>query len=151
MRRVLPHLTFVAALWLALGWATDSLAESAPLPTYTIVAEGGRLSPTRLEVSAGQRLKLILKNQGSGPIEFENLDMRIEKVLTGGATSFVVLPPLRPGTYVFVDEFPAATGRLELIAKQPSHGRREQDLFPGLPAALRPRSAPVLRRHGRRQ
>lgn len=106
------HAVLVLALWLAFG-----VAAAAELPTYQVVAKGGRLSPARLDVPAGQRLKLVIRNDGPGPIEFENLDLRVEKVLAEGATSFVVTPPLKPGSHIFADEFHAATGSMQLIAK----------------------------------
>jgi hypothetical protein len=113
---MLPHLLFVAALWLGLGWIAAP-AQAADLPTYTVTAKDGRLSPTEIEVPVGQRIKLIVKNEGPGPIEFENLDLRIEKVLAPGGTSFIVTPKLRPGKHEFFDEFHADTGRMWLIAK----------------------------------
>ncbi len=116
MLRLLPHLLFVAAPWLGLGWAAAP-ARAAELPTFQIVARGGKLSPERIEVPAGQRIKLIITNEGPGPIEFENLDLRIEKVLAPGGTSFLVTPPLKPGVHPFIDEFHPETGKMQLIAK----------------------------------
>ena len=92
-------------------------AGAAELPTFQIVAKGGRLAPEKLDVPAGQRIKLVIKNEGPGPIEFENLDLRVEKVLSPGAQSFVVTPPLRPGSHTFIDEFHPDTGKMQLIAK----------------------------------
>lgn len=115
MKRTLPHLLFVALLWLGLGWAADSRAQS--LPTFEVVAREGRLFPERLEVPTGTRVKLIVKNEGKSPIEFENLAMRVEKVLAPGATSFVVLPKLKPGEYEFIDEFHMDTGKMKVVAK----------------------------------
>ena len=111
------HAAFLLALWLVVGWATDSRAEAGDLPTFHIVAKGGRLSPERIEVPAGKRIKLTIRNEGSGPIEFENLDLRVEKVLAPGAASFVVTPPLRPGTHTFIDEFHPDTGSMQIIAR----------------------------------
>ncbi|MCA3187995.1 MAG: cupredoxin domain-containing protein [Pseudomonadota bacterium] len=87
------------------------------LPSFEVVARNGRLIPSRLEVPAGKRIKLVLKNEGPGPLEFENDEMRIEKVISAGVTSFVVLPSLKPGEYSFIDEFNPVTGELKLIAK----------------------------------
>lgn len=112
----LVHLLLVAALWFGLGWATG-VARAADLLTFHVTAKDGRLSPERIEVPAGQRIKLTLKNEGPGPIEFENLDLRVEKVLAPGGTSFVVTPKLRPGNHEFFDEFHPDTGRMWLIAK----------------------------------
>lgn len=115
MNAALPHSLMVIALWLGLGWAADSRAQE--LPTFEVIAKEGRLFPERLEVPAGSRIKLVVKNQGKGPIEFENLDMRVEKVLAPGAASFVVLPKLKPGEYEFIDEFHLETGKMRVIAR----------------------------------
>jgi len=87
------------------------------LPAFEIVVRDGVFTPARIEVPAGRRVKLILINEGPGPLEFENDEMRIEKVLGAGARSFVVLPKLKPGQYDFVDEFNPITGELTVIAK----------------------------------
>jgi plastocyanin len=115
MVRPLPHLLFVVLLWLGLGWGTGAQAQE--LPTYQVVAKDGRFSPERIEVPAGKRIKLTIRNEGSGPIEFENLDLRVEKVLAPGGTSFVVTPPLKPGAHTFIDEFHPESGSVLLIAK----------------------------------
>ena len=108
---------FLLALWLGLSWATNSHAQTSELPTFHVVAKGGRLSPERIEVPAAKRIKLTIKNEGPGPIEFENLDLRVEKVLAPGATSFVVTPPLKAGIHTFIDEFHPDTGSMQLIAR----------------------------------
>ncbi len=100
-----------------IGAACAAVASAQQLPAFEIVMTDGVFSPERLEVPAGKRIKLVLKNQGRGPAEFENLGMRVEKVLAPGVTSFVVLHNLRPGEYRFVDEFRPAGGTLTLIAK----------------------------------
>lgn len=84
---------------------------------FTVVARDGVLQPAQLDVPAGVKLKITLKNEGRTPVEFENLDLRVEKVLAPGAASFVVIHPLRPGSYRFVDEFHPDTGHMVLQAK----------------------------------
>jgi len=114
MRRVARRVALVAVLfapWLADAVRADELA------IYAIVLRGGRIEPAVLEVPAGRRIKLALRNEGPGPCEFENLELRVEKVLAPGASSFVVLAPLRLGSYRFVDEFHPDTGALRLLAK----------------------------------
>lgn len=115
MSRTVVYTTLAAAAWFGFGWAADARAEE--LPTFTVTAKDGRLFPERLDVPAGKRIKLTIRNEGRGPIEFENLDLRVEKVLAPGAASFVVTPPLRPGTHTFVDEFHADTATMQLIAR----------------------------------
>jgi hypothetical protein len=117
MTRMLPHLLFVAALWLGLGWAAESRAQAAaPLPSFTLTVKDGVFSPQRLEVPAGQRVKIVLKNEGPGPLEFENAELNIEKVIGPGVESFVVIK-LPPGEHAFVDEFNMVTGVMTILAK----------------------------------
>ena len=110
-----PPLPAVCLLALFLAAVLEARADE--LPTYHVIAKGGRLSPERIEVPAGKRIKLTLQNEGPGPIEFENLDMRVEKVLAPGGTSFVVTPQLKPGAHTFIDEFHPETGSMQLIAR----------------------------------
>lgn len=117
MKPTIVYGALVTAAWFSLGWATESRADESEPPPYLIVAKGGRLHPERIEVPAGKRIKLTIRNEGPGPIEFENLDLRLEKVLAPGATSFLITPPLRPGVHTFIDEFHPDTGSVQLIAK----------------------------------
>jgi hypothetical protein len=106
----------VAALAVAsLFAATESTA--AELLTYTIVAKGGTLTPAELNVPAGVRFKIVIRNEGTGPIEFESRDLRKEKVLGPGAQSFVVVAPLRPGVYDYFDEFHPDTSKGRIVVK----------------------------------
>lgn len=93
-------------------------AAAAELPTFAVTLAGGRIDPRRLEVPAGTKIKLTLRNAGpGGAAEFEGRDVRVEKVLAPGASSFVVLPPLKPGTYRFFDEFDPKTPDMRVIAR----------------------------------
>lgn len=116
MARTTQHFWGVTmAGWLLAG--LTSAVHAQGLPVFEITAKDGRLTPAQLQVPAGQRIKLVIHNASQGPIEFENLTMHIEKVLGAGATSFVVLPALLPGSYEFVDEFHSDTARMQVIAK----------------------------------
>lgn len=110
--RALRRLLLIAG-WAALvgGAAADELL------TFPIVARDGRLIPARLEVPAGRKIKLTIRNEGPGPLEFESAELRVEKVLSPGASSFVVIHALKPGAYRFFDEFHPAASEMLLIAK----------------------------------
>lgn len=94
-------LTLVAALGLGAA-GLPALAEDA---TPVIVFNNGTFTPTRLEVPAQDRVKIILRNEGQMPVEFESLSLRKEKVLGPGVQSFVVLRGPSPGEYDFFDDF----------------------------------------------
>ncbi|MFW0755205.1 cupredoxin domain-containing protein [Pseudomonas sp. H11T01] len=91
--------------WLILAWAVTPLTAYAEMPSYELSLRDGHFTPALLEVPAGQRFKIVLKNIGQGPAEFESTPLRVEKVLSPGVTTFVVIHPLRPGRYPFFDEF----------------------------------------------
>ncbi|QIE24345.1 Cupredoxin-like domain protein [Caballeronia sp. SBC1] len=95
-----------ASLALAAGWfASAGAAQAADLPTFRLEMNDGKLNPTRIEVPAGQRIKIEVHNIGKGAAEFESIQLRKEKVLAPGANSFVVIAPLDKGEYKFFDDF----------------------------------------------
>ena len=81
------------------------IAQAADLPTFKLEMNDGKLNPARIEVPAGQRIKIEVHNVGKGAAEFESVQLRKEKVLAPGADSFVVIAPLDPGEYKFFDDF----------------------------------------------
>ncbi len=88
------------------GWfASAGAAQAADLPTFKLEMNDGKLNPARIEVPAGQRIKIEVRNIGKGAAEFESVQLRKEKVLAPGADSFVVIAPLEPGEYKFFDDF----------------------------------------------
>lgn len=116
MTRLRSLIAFMVLAWSGTLPGGNAVA-AGELPAFEVVVRDGVFIPARIEVPAGQRVKLVLINEGPGPLEFENDEMRIEKVLNAGARSFVVLPKLKPGEYDFVDEFNPITGELKVIAK----------------------------------
>lgn len=114
VRTVAPVLVVLAVA--ALGTAGTVAAQDGPV-TFSVVIARGRIIPAQLDVPAGRKIRLALRNEGPGPAEFENLKLRIEKVLASGVSSVVVIHPLRPGSYRFVDEFHPDTGQLLLVAR----------------------------------
>jgi hypothetical protein len=105
-----------------IGWTTAwllaaaTMPHAAELPTFAITLNGAGIEPARIDMPANTKVKFTLRNTGRGAVEFEGRDVRVEKVLAPGAESFVVLPPLKPGTYRFFDEFhPDAKDMLVIV------------------------------------
>lgn len=111
-REVVWHSLAVLALM-----AFGGVAGAADLPTFTVQINDGIFTPPALEVPAGQRIKIIVRNVGKGPTEFESTALRVEKVIGPGVDSFVVIHAMRPGTYEFFDEFHMDKPRWKLTAK----------------------------------
>ena len=102
-----PHSKFA---WLAAGAlagvvALSGAAHAEDLPTFKLEMADGALNPARIEVPAGKRIKIEIRNTGKSAVEFESVELRKEKVLAPGADSFVVIAPLSPGQYKFFDDF----------------------------------------------
>ena len=96
-------------------WALPALGQE--MPVYKIVARDGTLAPARLEVPAGKRFKIEVSNEGKTPIEFDSKDLKQEKVVAPGAKTSLLINPLKPGEYKFVDEFHEATAKGTVVAK----------------------------------
>jgi hypothetical protein len=112
----MTHLNcMLAILGLALGAALP--VHAADLPAYVVVARDGRLVPAVLNVPAGVRFKIVIRNEGRDAVEFESLQLRKEKVLAPGAQSFLVIAPLKPGKYDYFDEFHPDTSRGRIVAQ----------------------------------
>lgn len=101
---------------MAFAFATFYVRAEA-LPTVTLTARDGHFEPETIEVPAGKRFKLIIRNEGRGPEEFESVELKKEKVLAPGATSFLVFAPLKPGVYRFFGEFHPDTAKGRIVAK----------------------------------
>lgn len=84
---------------------------------YVITVEKNQFSPANLTIPAGQKVKVIVKNKDSGPIEFESHDFNREKVIPGNKEATIVIGPLKEGSYSYFDEFhPTAKGTITATA-----------------------------------
>jgi len=98
-----------------LGIASTALADD--VAKFALVARDGVFTPKGLEVPAGKRIKIEIANEGTTPMEFESLPLKVEKVLGPGAKSSVVINPLKPGSYPFFDDFHPDTSKGFIVAK----------------------------------
>lgn len=98
--------------------SVTALAEDYPV--FVIEFKDGAISPSVIEVPAGTRFKLDLRNTGLSPVEFESVELRKEKVLGPGATSFIVIRNLDPGEYRFFDDFHLDMPPATLVAREPA-------------------------------
>jgi hypothetical protein len=97
--------------------STAFWAQAEELTVFKLVARDGAFEPIRLEVPAGKRFKIEISNEGKGPMEFESRDLKQEKVLAAGAKSSVVINGLKPGSYVFFDDYHPDAPMGEIVAK----------------------------------
>ena len=76
-----------------------------------------RFEPAELQVPAGKKIRLLVKNLDPSPEEFESPDLKREKVIPGGERITVYIGPLKPGRYEFFGDFNPKTARGHIIAK----------------------------------
>jgi Cupredoxin-like domain len=103
---------FPLALVLAMGTGVAALE-----PAYTLVIKDHQFQPTEIEIPAGQKIALTVKNNDTTPEEFESTELRREKVVSGGEEIIVYIGPLKPGKYEFFGDFNPKTARGHIIAK----------------------------------
>ena len=99
----------------ALAFAVVALADD--MPTFEIVIKDHKFAPATLEVPAGKKIKLVVKNQDPTPEEFESYELNREKIIAGNSQAIVFIGPLDPGVYPFFGEFNQATAQGKIIAK----------------------------------
>lgn len=95
--------------------SASSIAED--MPSFNLLIKAGRFVPETLEVPANTKFRLMIKNEGPGAEEFESIELRKEKVLAPGASSFLIFQPLKPGSYKFFGEFHPETAQGRIVAK----------------------------------
>ena len=89
----------------ALLTVAATVAHADDAVTVKLDMADGKLTPARIEVPAGKRIRIEVRNTGKGAAEFESVELRKEKVLAPGADSVVVIAPQTPGEYKFFDDF----------------------------------------------
>jgi plastocyanin len=109
----LPGLLAVLATGILSAAAVAALAQEE----YLIVIKEHRMSPADLQVSAGQKIKLVIHNQDATPEEFESHILNREKIIPGNSKGTVFIGPLKPGTYEYFGDFNQATAQGTITAK----------------------------------
>ena len=107
----LRFFAFLALALLAPGavWA-DPVEEHLSIKNHAFV-------PQELAVPAGQKIKLIVKNEDATPAEFESYELNREKVVPAQSEVTVFLDALDAGAYPFFDDFHRSTTTGKIVAK----------------------------------
>jgi plastocyanin len=94
---------FLLIMWLpAFAFAQERVFE--------LVLKDHKFNIERIEVKAGEKFKIKVKNNDKVFEEFESNAMSFEKFLKPGAEVTVHLGPLKPGEYPYFAEFNKKTG-----------------------------------------
>ncbi len=117
MRRLVTSSLLLVVAVTALASLTPRVEAQDKATEVTLTAANQAFSPTELKVKAGQPFVLVVTNNDpKKAIEVENKDLRIEKVVPAGKTVKIRVRALKPGTYVFVDDFNQAA-QVKIVAE----------------------------------
>jgi plastocyanin len=82
----------------------------------TLTIENHVFSPKEVKLPAGKKVRLQVVNKDATPAEFESKPLGREKVIPGKSSAIILVGPLKPGRYAFVEEFhetqPGAQGTI---------------------------------------
>jgi hypothetical protein len=82
-----------------------------------LVIRDHKFIPETLQVPAGVKFKLIVKNEDDTAEEFESYELNREKVIAPKSQATIYIGPLEPGTYPFFGEFNQKTAQGRMVAK----------------------------------
>ena len=86
---------------------------AAETPTANLTIRNRVFEPTELNVPAGQKIELRVRNEDTAASEFESHELHREKVVPAGQEVVVNIGPLRAGRYEFFDDFnPKSRGHI---------------------------------------
>jgi hypothetical protein len=111
----MPRILHLAAAALVLVFAAGSAR--ADDDNYALAINGHQFVPIEIDIPAGKKVTLTVKNNNTVPSEFESSDLNREKVVVGGSDITVFIGPLRPGSYEFFDDFSPDTPHGHIVAK----------------------------------
>jgi len=106
--------TLVLSFAASAAFAGRALAQDA---SFTLTIKDHRFEPAELQVPAGKKIRLLVKNLDATPEEFDSPDLKREKVIPGKSEATIIVGPLKPGTYKFIGEFHESTAKGSIVAK----------------------------------
>lgn len=109
--------SIILMAFIAMTGACPAMAGDAEPVERVIVIRNGHFYPDVVEVPAHQRIRLVIRNEGPGPEEFESTTLAKETVLAEGVTRKLVLAPQNPGEHAFFGEFHLDTAKGRLIVR----------------------------------
>ncbi len=112
--RIHSGFLIAASAILVLGAAEPARADD---DAYNLTIKDHRFAPETLELPAGKKVRLVIKNLDGTAEEFDSPDLHREKVIPAGKEGVVFIGPLESGVYKFTGEYNSATARGQIIAK----------------------------------
>jgi plastocyanin len=106
-----------ASVFTVIGLALLTITAVHATDDYTLTIRNHQFEPAELKIPAGQKIKLVVKNEDGTPEEFESKSLKREKVVAGKSQISLSIGPLNAGSYDFVGEFHEATAKGRIVAE----------------------------------
>ena len=82
-----------------------------------VVIRNHMFEPSEIDVPAGRKIKLIVRNTDDTIEEFESFDLKRERIVPPSSSINIILAPLALGRYEFFGDFHPETARGFINAK----------------------------------
>jgi len=105
------------ATLLALALAFPARADDAALVEMSLDLANHVFNPAEIHAPKNTPLKLTVFNHDPSVEEFDSSALHVEKVILGGHSGTIRLPPMSPGRYPFMGEYHADTAQGVLIVE----------------------------------
>jgi len=86
-------------------FAINNLVLAADDSPAILAIHNQQFEPNSLTLPTGIKVKIVVRNQDSLPIEFESSDLSREVIVPGHGEATVYVGPLEPGSYKFFNDF----------------------------------------------
>ena len=98
-------LSMGSATCVVTGMLGGVAANATDASTIEVTLQNSAFSPTEVKVAANTAVILKFINKDAAAAEIEAKDLNIEKVVVGNSEIIVRVRPLKPGKYLFVNEY----------------------------------------------
>lgn len=103
----------ILGLWY---WVASVSVGAESLPTFQLMLEHHLFFPSRLEVPANTKFRLVIENRDSTAEEFDSFDLNREKVIFPRSSARLFVGPLEPGNFEFFGEYNSSTAKGVIVA-----------------------------------
>jgi len=104
MKKLLA-LSVGSAVCIVTGMLAAGAANGADAPPIEVTLQNNVFSPAEVKLAANTAVILKFINKDAAAAEIEAKDLNIEKVVVGNSEIIVRVRPLKPGKYLFVNEY----------------------------------------------
>ena len=91
----------------AIATAAPARAETAA--QFEVTLKNDVFAPAEVKVPAGKAFTMKFVNQDAGAAEIEAKDLKVEKIVAGNSEIIVRVGAMKPGRYLFVNEYKEET------------------------------------------